>query len=79
MVVSVTLLPQSVVLTNGKGNFEPEPEIIRKGPGERGKPHTVSAGKENEARHAIVEYGMNMACSDEISLDRTVPDLRLEE
>jgi len=41
--------------------------------------HTLSGNKENDARNALSEYGMNMACSEEISLDRSIPDLRMEE
>ncbi|KAK7598309.1 hypothetical protein V9T40_006544 [Parthenolecanium corni] len=73
------LRTQSVVYVSGLGNYEPKQETLRIGPGEGGKPHRLSSGKENEAGQAMSEYGMNMACSDEISLDRTIPDLRLEE
>lgn len=70
---------QSVIHVSGIGNYEPKAETLRIGPGEGGKPHRLNGGKENEALQAMSEYGMNMACSDEISLDRTIPDLRLEE
>lgn len=68
-----------IVLTDRRGNFEPDPEPVRNGPGEGGKPHRVSGPKENDAAQSMNEYGMNMACSDEISLDRSIPDLRLTE
>lgn len=77
--ISISYPFQSVVYVSGLGNYEPKQETLRIGPGEGGKPHRLSSGKENEAGQAMSEYGMNMACSDEISLDRTIPDLRLEE
>lgn len=70
---------QLVTLVSGFGNYEPEFQNIRIGPGEGGKPHRLGSGKENEAAQAMSEYGMNIVCSDEISLDRNIPDLRLEE
>lgn len=68
-----------MVLTDHLGNFEPQPEPVRNGPGEGGKPHRLSSHRENDAAQAMNEYGMNMACSDEISLERSIPDLRLDE
>ncbi len=73
------LMLQSVTLVSGVGNFEPHSEDARTGPGEGGKPHRLGSGKENDVGQAMSEYGMNMVCSDEISLDRSIPDLRLEE
>lgn len=35
--------------------------------------------KRNAAEESEMEYGMNIACSNEISLDRAVKDTRLEE
>uniref|UniRef100_A0A1B6CZF7 Polypeptide N-acetylgalactosaminyltransferase n=1 Tax=Clastoptera arizonana TaxID=38151 RepID=A0A1B6CZF7_9HEMI len=61
------------------GNFEPGPSKERSGPGERGVRHDLQPDQENEAAQSLSEFGMNMACSDEISLDRSIPDLRLEE
>ena len=68
-----------VVFTDRTGNFEPPQEPVRNGPGEGGKPHRVSSNRENDAMHAMNEYGMNMAVSDEISLERSIPDLRMNE
>lgn len=68
-----------VVFTDRNGNFEPPPEPERNGPGEAGKPHRVPSNKENDAMNSMNEYGMNMAVSDEISLDRSIPDLRMGE
>ncbi|KAK9507573.1 hypothetical protein O3M35_007400 [Rhynocoris fuscipes] len=61
------------------GNFEPEPEPSRTGPGEGGRPHKLRNDQENEAKASHSEYGMNILCSDEISFNRTIPDLRLSE
>lgn len=70
---------QSPLLVEGKGNFEPKPEAPRVGPGEGGKRHELRSDQENEASQALSEYGMNMACSEEISLDRSIPDLRMKQ
>ncbi|VVC39999.1 Nucleotide-diphospho-sugar transferases,Glycosyltransferase 2-like,Ricin B, lectin [Cinara cedri] len=61
------------------GNFEYFPPINKPGPGENGQPHHVPSDRENEALQSLSEYGMNMACSDDISLNRSIPDLRMEE
>lgn len=62
----------------GMGNFEPVVEV-KVGPGEGGKPHTLRDEQQNDVQQAESDYGMNMVCSDEISLDRTIPDTRPEE
>lgn len=51
----------------------------RSGPGEKGEAHILPQEKENAASQSEMEYGMNIACSDEISLDRSVRDTRLDE
>lgn len=66
-------------MDDDRGNFEPAHEEPKEGPGEGGKPHRLRSDQENEASQALSEYGMNMACSDEISLDRSIPDTRLPE
>lgn len=66
-------------LVKGLGNFEP-PEIEdRDGPGEKGQPHYLRQDQQNDADQSESEYGMNAACSDEISLDRSILDTRLPE
>lgn len=70
---------QAPVFTEDLGNFEPEPKEPKSGPGEEGKRHELQPSQENEAAQSLSEFGMNMACSDEISLDRSIPDLRLPE
>lgn len=61
------------------GNYEHPTSTQKPGPGELGKPHHVPSDRENEALQSLSEYGMNMACSDDISLDRSIPDLRMDE
>ncbi|KAG8038061.1 hypothetical protein G9C98_006386 [Cotesia typhae] len=67
------------VLVEGPGNFEPQNLEQRSGPGEGGKPHVLRDDQQNDVQQSESDYGMNMICSDEISLDRTIPDLRPEE
>lgn len=67
------------VLLTGPGNFEPKKIEKREGPGENGEPHVLEELQQNDARQSESEYGMNIACSDEISLDRSIHDTRLEE
>jgi polypeptide N-acetylgalactosaminyltransferase len=66
-------------LVTGLGNFEPKEIEEREGPGEGGKPHHLRQDQQNDADQSESEYGMNAACSDEISLDRTILDTRLAE
>lgn len=62
------------------GNFEPSPsDTVREGPGENGKPHYARPEDQNEVSQAMMEYGINMVVSDQIALDRTIPDKRLPE
>nr|CAD7403303.1 unnamed protein product [Timema cristinae] len=67
------------VLVEGLGNFEPQDVSVGTGPGEGGKPHNMRDDQQNDAAQSQSEYGMNMACSNEISLDRHIPDTRLPE
>lgn len=64
---------------NRLGNFEPQPEEPKSGPGEGGAAHVLLPEKRNEASQSISEFGMNMVCSDEISLSRTIKDTRMPE
>ncbi|XP_042897553.1 N-acetylgalactosaminyltransferase 7 isoform X2 [Parasteatoda tepidariorum] len=62
------------------GNFEPSPtETIREGPGENGMAHYARSEDQNEISIAMMEYGINMVVSNQISLDRSIPDKRLHE
>ncbi|XP_026463806.1 N-acetylgalactosaminyltransferase 7-like [Ctenocephalides felis] len=69
-------LPQ---LVEGLGNFELKNVLIREGPGEGGRPHRLRKDQQKDVAESESQYGMNMVCSDEISLDRTIEDTRLEE
>lgn len=61
------------------GNYEPKDVVRRVGPGEYGEAYILPEEKRNAAEESEMEYGMNIACSNEISLDRAVKDTRLEE
>ncbi|KAH1021229.1 hypothetical protein HUJ04_010768 [Dendroctonus ponderosae] len=66
-------------LVSELGNFEPKEIEDRSGPGEKGVPHHLQPNQQNDADQSESDYGMNIACSDEISLDRSILDTRLEE
>lgn len=63
----------------GLGNFEPNDIPKKDGPGQYGKPYHLPPEKQNEGSESEMEYGMNIAVSDIISLDREIKDTRLEE
>ncbi|KAK3917688.1 N-acetylgalactosaminyltransferase 7 [Frankliniella fusca] len=69
----------SVKFVDGLGNFEPKNIPKRTGPGEGGVPYKLREDQENDAAQSLSEYGMNIALSNEISLDRNIPDTRLSE
>lgn len=67
-------------LTPGNpGNFEPLRDEEEEGPGEKGVAHHTKPAQADNVDNSINEYGMNMVASNEISLDRSVPDTRLKE
>jgi polypeptide N-acetylgalactosaminyltransferase len=70
---------QKPQLVSELGNFEPRNVAERTGAGEGGKPHILRDDQQNDASQALTEFGMNMVCSDEISLSRSIPDTRLAE
>ncbi|KAJ1519583.1 hypothetical protein ONE63_004858 [Megalurothrips usitatus] len=70
---------QTTKLVDGLGNFEPKVIPKRTGPGEYGIAHKLRDDQENDAAQSLSEYGMNIALSNEISLDRNIPDTRLPE
>ncbi|GAB6026074.1 N-acetylgalactosaminyltransferase 7 [Chamberlinius hualienensis] len=73
-------LKQGAIFKAGElGNFEPVDEEKRTGPGENGNPHVASADQQNDVSQKMMEYGINVVVSDEISMDRSIPDLRLKE
>ncbi|KAL6440891.1 hypothetical protein ACFW04_003363 [Cataglyphis niger] len=70
---------QVPVLVEGLGNYEPRDVPVRTGPGENGKPHILRDDQLNDVQQSESDYGMNMVCSDEISLSRSIPDTRPAE
>ncbi|CAH0560779.1 unnamed protein product [Brassicogethes aeneus] len=77
--ISQKLHSERPKLVKGLGNFEPKEIEDRDGPGEKGLAHNLRHDQQNDADQSESEYGMNVACSDEISLDRTILDTRLQE
>jgi polypeptide N-acetylgalactosaminyltransferase len=59
--------------------MEPGEEEVSDAPGEGGKAYNLPADKKNVAEESLSNYGMNMAVSDVISLERTIPDTRMDE
>ncbi|KAG5308303.1 GALT7 acetylgalactosaminyltransferase, partial [Acromyrmex insinuator] len=70
---------KQAVLVEGLGNYELRDVSVRSGPGEGGKPHILRDDQLNEVQQSESDYGMNMVCSDEISLSRSIPDTRLAQ
>ena len=66
-----------VFLGKGKnGNFEPHLDVGKVGPGENGKSHQLREEQKKDEERLKGVYGFNQLVSDEISLNRTVPDQR---
>uniref|UniRef100_A0A8D8UD27 Polypeptide N-acetylgalactosaminyltransferase n=1 Tax=Cacopsylla melanoneura TaxID=428564 RepID=A0A8D8UD27_9HEMI len=64
---------------SGLGNLEPPLEPYKEGPGMGGKAYHLPESLKAQGEASMGEYGMNMETSNQISLDRTIPDLRMEE
>lgn len=47
--------------------------------GENGEPVYTTMEEKAAADKSIRDYGFNMVASDKVSLDRVVPDTRMEE
>lgn len=67
---------------NTPGNFEPGEEIPTGRPGDEGKEYRIES--ENNVDASLVqqlhnEYGVNIAASDRIPMDRSIADFRLQE
>lgn len=60
------------------GNFELKVEP-KTGPGEGGLPHVLKDDQQNDVQESESAYGMNIMCSDEIAMDRSIPDTRPDE
>ncbi|KAL4715304.1 hypothetical protein ACJJTC_004756 [Scirpophaga incertulas] len=61
------------------GNFEPKDKRSVSGPGEEGKPYHMAPDRANDVADSESEYGMNIAASDDIAMNRSIPDTRLDE
>ncbi|VDN06396.1 unnamed protein product [Thelazia callipaeda] len=70
--------PDTVFNLNIIGNFEPKQPQTRTGTYEEGQPVVVDKNLP-EVRRSINEYGFNTYVSDMISLNRSVPDVRINE
>lgn len=61
------------------GNFEPRKVDVASGPGEGGKPHYANPDKQNEVGASMMEFGINTVASDEIAMNRSIPDIRMKD
>lgn len=62
------------------GNFESPPtDTVREGPGEGGKPYYTRNDEQNEVSQSVMEFGINMVASEQIAMDRSIPDFRIAE
>ncbi|XP_060593944.1 LOW QUALITY PROTEIN: N-acetylgalactosaminyltransferase 7-like [Ruditapes philippinarum] len=70
--------PKSIFRSGVLGNYEPDYKI-KHGPGEGGQPVFTTMEEKSAADRSTHEFGFNMVNSDKISLDRTIPDTRMDE
>jgi hypothetical protein len=75
--------PEDLPVFLGKGhlgNFEVKvPLVAVAGPGEMGAVHALKVEQKTEEEKQKGVYGFNQLVSDEISLNRTVPEMREDE
>ena len=67
------------LFSGNPGNFEPLRDEDSEGPGQRGEAHNTKPEMAERVEEAIDSYGMNMVASNEISMDRSLPDTRMPE
>lgn len=58
------------------GNYEPTSIETRVGAGERGAPYHTNMADRQRADESLRAYGFNQFASDQISLNRSIPDTR---
>lgn len=61
-----------LIIFSELGNFEPKTRRSVSGPGEEGKPYHMSQDRTNDISDSESEYGMNIAASDDIAMNRYV-------
>jgi polypeptide N-acetylgalactosaminyltransferase len=66
------------VLKDSLGNFEPAEEIDAGTPGELGKPVHIDSSLP-DVKRAFSDFGFNTYVSDMISMNRSLPDVRMDE
>lgn len=54
------------------GNYEPKKRVEVRGPGEAGMPYHMAEERANDIASSEGEYGMNIAASDDIAMNRYV-------
>ncbi|TKR70554.1 hypothetical protein L596_022565 [Steinernema carpocapsae] len=69
--------PNTILKDGVLGNYEPKPEVDDGTPGSLGK--AVHVDDTAEVKRAMQQFGFNTHVSDMISMNRTVPDVRMEE
>jgi polypeptide N-acetylgalactosaminyltransferase len=70
--------PNTYFIEGALGNFETRMPAKKNEPGDYGEPVYAEANK-IESQRAMSEFGFNTYVSDMISLNRSVPDVRMDE
>ncbi|XP_014670029.1 PREDICTED: N-acetylgalactosaminyltransferase 7-like [Priapulus caudatus] len=74
----ISTISNAVLKPGILGNYEPPPVHREPSPGDGGTAVKTDMSSA-EVRNGIRQYGFNMVASDKISLNRTVPDTRMDE